>query len=66
MNNLSKKKLYVINHLQYSFNIREISRRLGRHHSTISRAFWRAKNRPPWTTGYYDGSHSLARGERAN
>jgi len=57
---LSEKERYVISHLQYSFSIREIARRLGRHHSTISREFKRAKDRHPWTTYYYDWSHPLA------
>jgi len=57
---LSEKERYVISHLQYSFSMREIARRLGRHHSTISREFKRAKNRHPWTTYYYDWSHPLA------
>jgi len=57
---LSEKERYIISHLQYSFSIREIARRLGRHHSTISREFKRAKDRHPWTTYYYDWSHPLA------
>jgi IS30 family transposase len=57
---LSEKERYVISHLQYSFSMREIARRLGRHHSTISREFKRAKKRHPWTTYYYDWSHPLA------
>ena len=57
---LSEKERYVISHLQYSFSIREIARRLGRHHSTISREFKRAKARHPWTIYYYDWSHPLA------
>jgi transposase, IS30 family len=57
---LSQKERYVISHLQYSFSKREIARRLGRHHSTISREFKRAKDRHPLTTYYYDWSHPLA------
>lgn len=57
---LSEKERYVISHLQYSFSLREIARRLGRHHSTISREFKRAKDRHPWTIYYYDWSHPLA------
>lgn len=57
---LSEKERYVISHLQHSFSIREIARRLGRHHSTISREFKRAKARHPWTTYYYDWAHPLA------
>lgn len=56
---LSEKERYVISHLQSSFSIREIARRLGRHHSTISREFKRAKARHPWTTYYYDWTHPL-------
>jgi IS30 family transposase len=57
---LSENERYVISHLQYHHSIREIARRLGRHHSTISREFKRAKARHPWTTYYYDWSHPLA------
>jgi transposase, IS30 family len=57
---LSEKERYVISHLQYEYSIREIARRLGRSHSTISREFKRAKQRHPWTTYYYDWSHPLA------
>jgi transposase, IS30 family len=57
---LSEQERYVISHLQYSFSMREIARRLGRHHSTISREFKRAKDRHPRTTYYYDWSHPLA------
>lgn len=57
---LSENERYVISHLQYDCSIREIARRLGRHHTTISREFKRAKARHPWTTYYYDWSHPLA------
>lgn len=57
---LSEKERYVISHLQYSYSMREIARRLGRSHSTISREFKRAKARHPWTTYYYDWTQPLA------
>lgn len=57
---LSEKERYVISHLQYSYSMREIARRLGRSHSTISREFKRAKEIHPWTTYYYDWAHPLA------
>jgi len=57
---LSEKERYVISHLQYPFSMREIARRLGRSHSTISREFKRAKTRHPWTTYYYDWTQPLA------
>lgn len=57
---LSEKERYVISHLQYSYSIREIARRLGRSHSTISREFQRAKARHPWTRYYYDWTQPLA------
>lgn len=57
---LSEKERYVISHLQYDYSIREIARRLGRSHSTISREFKRAKTRHPWTTYYYDWTQPLA------
>lgn len=47
---LSEKERYVISHLQYSCSMREIARRLGRNHGTISREFKRAKEKHPWTT----------------
>ena len=34
---LTEKERYVISHLRSSFSIREIARRLKRHHATISR-----------------------------
>jgi IS30 family transposase len=39
---------------------REIGRRLGRSHTTISREFQRAKARHPWTTYHYRWAHPLA------
>nr|WP_320115791.1 IS30 family transposase [uncultured Desulfuromonas sp.] len=57
---LSEHERYVISHLQYSFSIREIARRLGRNHSTISREIKRAKARHPWTIYYYDWTQPLA------
>jgi len=34
---LSEKERYVISHLRTSFSVREIARRLGRHHTTVAR-----------------------------
>ena len=59
---LTENERYVISHLQYDYSIREIARRLGRSHSTISREFKRAKARHPWTTYYYDWTQPLALG----
>ena len=57
---LSEKERYVLSHLQYGFSQREIARRLGRSHTTISREFQRAKARHPWTTYHYSWAHPLA------
>lgn len=57
---LTLQERYVISHLQSSYSMHEIARRLGRHHSTISRELKRAKARHPWTTYYYDWAHPLA------
>jgi IS30 family transposase len=42
------------------FSIREIARRLNRHHSTISRELQRAKERYPSAVYWYDWTHPLA------
>ena len=57
---LTEKERIAISFLQYSFSIREIARRLGRHHTTISREFRRAKARYPRAIYYYDWAHPLA------
>lgn len=57
---LSEKERYVLSHLQFGFSMREIGRRLGRSHTTISREFQRAKARHPWTTYHYSWAHPLA------
>ena len=57
---LNENERYVISHLQYSFSIREIARRLDRHHTTISREMKRARAEHPQTTYYYDWTHPLA------
>ena len=46
---LTAQERYVISHLKGSVSIREIARRLNRHHTTISREFHRAKSRHPLT-----------------
>ena len=46
---LTEKDRYVISHLRLAkFSLREIARRLGRHHSSISRELKR--NRPGYAT----------------
>lgn len=48
---LTARDRYVISHLQSQFSYREIARRLGRHHTTISREIKR--NKPPHSTYWY-------------
>lgn len=48
---LTPKERYVISHLRSQFSLREIARRLGRHHSTISREIRR--NGPTYPGGVY-------------
>ncbi len=48
---LTAKDRYVISHLHSQMSHREIARRLGRHHTTISREIKR--NKPPHSTYWY-------------
>lgn len=57
---LTEQERYVISHLRSTFSIREIARRLNRHHSTISRELKRAKLRYPYAVYWYDWSQPLA------
>lgn len=57
---LTEQERYVISHLRSTFSIREIARRLNRHHSTISRELKRAKSRYPYAVYWYDWSQPLA------
>ena len=58
---LTEQDRYVISHLKVAgFSLREIARRLNRHHSTISRELKRAKLRYPYATYWYDWSEPLA------
>jgi len=53
---LTAKERYVISHLCGRMSYREIARRLGRHHTTISREIKR--NKPPNATYWYElGDH---------
>ncbi|MCK5606695.1 IS30 family transposase [Candidatus Pacearchaeota archaeon] len=58
---LTEQERYVISHLRVAgFSLREIARRLDRHHSTISREVRRAKSRFPYARYWFDWSQSLA------
>ncbi|MCK5227187.1 MAG: IS30 family transposase [Desulfobulbaceae bacterium] len=58
---LTEKDRYVISHLSIAgFSLREIGRRLDRHHTTISRELQRAKSRYPYTIYWYDWAQPLA------
>ena len=47
---LTQQERYVISHLSVAqYSIREIARRLGRHHSTVSRELRKAKDMHPRT-----------------
>lgn len=48
---LTARDRYVISHLNGQMSYREIARRLGRHHTTISREIKR--NKPPHSTYWY-------------
>jgi len=58
---LTEQERYVISHLRSTFSIREIARRLNRHHSTISRELKRAKARYPIAVYWYDWAHPVGR-----
>jgi len=57
---LTEHERYVISHLRSTFSIREIARRLNRHHATISRELKRAKSRYPYAVYWYDWAQPLA------
>lgn len=58
---LTENDRYVISHLNSTFSLREIARRLGRHHTSISREIKR--NRPTYSTDavyWYSIAHPVA------
>jgi hypothetical protein len=58
---LTEKERYVISHLKSVFSLREIARRLGRHHTSISREINR--NRPTYADDavyWYTVTHPVA------
>lgn len=58
---LTEQDRYVISHLAVArFSLREIARRLNRHHTTISRELKRAKSRYPYAVYWYDWAQPLA------
>ena len=58
---LTEKERYVISHLKGAgFSLREIARRLNRHHTTISRELNRAASRYPQAIYWYDWAQPLA------
>ncbi len=61
---LTEKERYVISHLRSSFSLREISRRLNRHHTTISRELKRNGPKYDCTVYWYDWTHPLAMARR--
>ncbi len=64
---LTEKDRYVISHLYSSgISLREIGRRLDRHHTTISRELKKAKSRHPYTIYWYDWTHTLALERRSH
>lgn len=61
---ITEKERYVISHLRTSFSIREIARRLKRHHTTISRELKRNGPKYDCTVYWYDWTHPLAMSRR--
>jgi IS30 family transposase len=63
---LTENERYVISHLKMAgFSLREIGRRLNRHHTTISREIQRAQATYPHTVYWYDVAQELALRKRS-
>ena len=60
-NHLTENERYVISHLNCAgFSLREIARRIGRHHATVSRELKRNNKEYADTTYWYDWTHPEA------
>lgn len=59
---LTEQERYVISHLNVAeFSLREIARRINRHHTTVSRELKRIKSQYPYSLVYwYDWTHPVA------
>ena len=58
---LTEQERYVISHLTIAeFSLREIARRINRHHTTVSRELKRIKAQYPYSVYWYDWTHPEA------
>ncbi len=58
---LTEQERYVISHLKVAeFSLREIARRINRHHTTVSRELKRIKSQYPYSVYWYDWTHPEA------
>ncbi len=58
---LTEQERYVISHLKIAeFSLREIARRINRHHTTVSRELKRIKSQYPYSVYWYDWTHPEA------
>ena len=55
---LTEQERYVISHLTIAeFSLREIARRINRHHTTVSRELKRIRSQYPYSVYWYDWTH---------
>jgi IS30 family transposase len=58
---LTEQERYVISHLKVAeFSLREIARRIKRHHTTVSRELKRIRSQYPYSVYWYDWTHPEA------